>query len=152
MMLTLKKTPYDKWRSYGQSKSANINFAVGFNLRHAAEGITASAVHPGGISTGLQKELTIEEMTNMGWIDAEGKLNERFKTIEQGASTSVWAATSSELEGKGGFYLENCSIGVPSAPDSKVMSGYAAHALNENDAQKLWELSEKFISQTFPKL
>jgi len=149
--VNFEKTPYDKWRSYGQSKSANINFAVGFNLHHSAEGITANAVHPGGIMTGLQKELSQEEMAKMGWFDAEGKPSDRFKTVEQGASTSVWAATSPELEGKGGFYLENCSIGVPAQPDAFV-SGYAPHALSQEDAEKLWELSEKLLGQSFPKL
>jgi len=144
-----EKIPYDKWRSYGQSKSANANFAVGFNLRHASENITANAVHPGGILTGLQKELTQEEMTKMGWFDAEGKLNDRFKTLEQGASTSVWAATSPELEGKGGLYLEDCSIAIPATPETRV-SGFAPHALSEEDAQKLWELTEKLLGQTFP--
>ena len=84
--------PYDKWEAYGQSKTANSLFAVGYNARFEEHGITANAVMPGGIMTPLQRYLPKEEMVAMGWMDEEGNVREGFKTPEQGASTSVWAA------------------------------------------------------------
>lgn len=77
-----------------------------FTARFAAEGITANAVHPGGIMTGLQKQLTKQEMQARGWIDKEGKVHEAFKTISQGAATTLWVATTATLDGIGGRYCE----------------------------------------------
>ena len=85
--------PYDQWEAYGQAKTANALFAVGFERRTARRGIHANAVMPGGIMTPLQRHLAREEMVAMGWIDAAtGQLRDGFKKPEQGASTSVWAA------------------------------------------------------------
>ena len=100
--------PYDKWEAYGQSKTANALFALGYSERFEEHGITANAVHPGGIMTPLQRYLDQEEMVAMGWMDAEGNVREGFKTPEQGAATSIWAAVGEELEGVGGLYLEDC--------------------------------------------
>jgi len=97
---------YDKWESYGQAKTANALFAVGFHKRFKDRGISANAVMPGGIMTPLQRHMTHDEKVAMGWVDAEtGKVRDGFKTTEQGASTSVWAAVGPELEGVGGLYL-----------------------------------------------
>ncbi|MEP6989267.1 MAG: SDR family NAD(P)-dependent oxidoreductase, partial [Chloroflexota bacterium] len=100
--------PYDKFEAYSQSKTANILFAVGFNQHYANQGVTANALNPGGATTNLQKHLSREEWLERGYIDADGNLNPLFKSVEQGASTSVWAAVANELEGMGGLYLENC--------------------------------------------
>lgn len=133
--------PYEKWEAYGQAKTANSLFAVGFHKRFAGRGITANAVMPGGIMTPLQRHMAREEMVAMGWIDPEtGALREGFKTPEQGASTSVWAAVGPELEGIGGLYLEDCAQSEPwtqSAPWVGVMP----HALDPESADRLWDLS-----------
>ncbi len=105
-----RSRPYDKWEAYGQSKTADALFAVGLTKRFANEGITANAVHPGGIHTELQRYIPQEEWRALGWVDEQGNINPLFKTTEQGASTSVWAAVGSELEGVGGLYLVNVKI------------------------------------------
>jgi len=140
-----EKTPYEKWTSYARAKSANISFTVELNRRYADQGITSFAVSPGGIMTGLQKEIPKEEQIAMGWMDENGKLHDLFKTVEQGASTSVWAATSPELAGKGGLYVEDCHVSSEQTPEAPFF-GYAPHALNAEAAKKLWDLSEKLVA------
>ena len=136
--------PYDKWESYGQSKTANSLFAVGFNARFKDRGVTANAVMPGGIMTPLQRHLPREEMIAFGWMDEAGKINDRFKTIEQGASTSVWAALAPELEGVGGLYLENCAQAAPAAKD-KPNEGVWPWVINPEGADRLWALTKATI-------
>jgi len=136
-----RSRPYDKWEAYGQSKTANSLFAVGFHERFADLGVSANAVMPGGIRTPLQRHLTDEEMRGFGWIDAEGRPNERFKTPEQGAATSVWAALAPELEGVGGLYLENCNQAV-SWSEASPFEGVMPHALDPEAAERLWAVSE----------
>jgi len=137
-----RQRPYDKWEAYGQAKTANALFAVGFHQRFADLGITANAVMPGGIRTPLQRHLTDEEMRAFGWIDAEGRVNERFKTPEQGAATSVWAAVGDELEGLGGLYLEHCNQATPWA-ETNPFEGVMPHALDPEAADRLWAVSEE---------
>ena len=133
--------PYDKWESYGQSKTANALFAVGYHKRFADLGITANSVMPGGIMTPLQRHMAREEMIALGWMNAEGVVREGFKTPAQGASTSVWAAIGSELEGVGGLYLENLAQAVPFDP-ADPYQGVMPHALDPESAERLWALSE----------
>ena len=133
--------PYEKWESYGQAKTANSLFAVGFHKRFASRGVTANAVMPGGIMTPLQRHMERAEMIAMGWIDPEtGAVREGFKTPEQGASTSVWAAVGPELEGIGGLYLENCAEAGPWTAEAPFV-GVMPHALNPESADRLWALS-----------
>lgn len=134
--------PYDKWEAYGQSKTANALFAVGFNARFEEHGITANAVMPGGIMTPLQRYLPREEMVAMGWMDEEGNVREGFKTPEQGASTSVWAAVGEELEGIGSLYLEDCREAGPWSKEDPV-HGVMPYALDPESAERLWALSEE---------
>jgi NAD(P)-dependent dehydrogenase (short-subunit alcohol dehydrogenase family) len=136
--------PYEKWEAYGQSKTANVLFAVGWNRLYGTEGITANALHPGGIQTGLQKFIPEEEQRAMGWIDEHGKVNPLFKSLEQGAATSIWAAVGQELEGVGGLYLEDCQEGLP-FDAARPYSGYAPHARNPENAERLWQVSETLI-------
>ncbi|WP_304186694.1 oxidoreductase [Phenylobacterium aquaticum] len=131
---------YDKWESYGQAKTANALFAVGFNARFAELGVTANAVMPGGIMTPLQRHLPREEMIAMGWMDEAGKVRDGFKTPQQGASTSVWAAVGEELEGVGGLYLENCGQ-APAFDAANPFIGVMDHALDPEAAERLWALS-----------
>ncbi len=132
--------PYDKWESYGQSKTANALFAVGFHARFKDRGVTANSVMPGGIMTPLQRHLPREEQIAMGWIDEAGNVAKGFKTPAQGASTSVWAAVGPELEGVGGLYLENCAEAAAWTKESPF-SGVAPHALDPQSAERLWALS-----------
>ncbi|HZZ70042.1 MAG TPA: oxidoreductase [Phenylobacterium sp.] len=132
---------YDKWAAYGQSKTANALFAVGFDKRLASQGVNANSVMPCGIFTPLQRHLPHEEQVAMGWYDAEGKPAVGFKTPAQGASTSVWAAVGDELEGVGGLYLENLAEAGPYQPGNRF--GVAPHALDTEAAERLWRLSEE---------
>ena len=132
--------PYDKWEAYGQAKSANALFAVGFHDRFKDQGVIANAVMPGGIMTPLQRHLPREEMIAFGWMDEDGKINDRFKSTQQGAATSVWAALGPELEGVGGLYLENCAQATPFNPDIPF-EGVMPHALDPAAADRLWALS-----------
>ncbi|MET3528481.1 oxidoreductase [Phenylobacterium koreense] len=134
--------PYDKWEAYGQSKTANALFAVGYNDRFEEHGVTANAVMPGGIMTPLQRYLSEDEMKAMGWIDDEGNVREGFKTPEQGASTSVWAAVGEELEGIGGLYLEDCAQ-APMWSQANPMKGVMPYAVDPEAADRLWMLSEE---------
>jgi NAD(P)-dependent dehydrogenase (short-subunit alcohol dehydrogenase family) len=136
-------TGYDKWRAYGQAKTANSLFAVELDRRGREFGVRSFAVHPGGIMTELQRHLPKEEMVAAGWMDGEGNLREGFKTPEQGAATSVWAATSPALAGKGGVYCEDCDIANPTDKDSPLAryQGVDAHAIDKAEAGKLWDLS-----------
>ncbi len=136
-------TGYDKWVAYGQAKTANALFAVHLDTLGEAQGVRAFAVHPGGIMTELQRHLPQDEMINMGWVDADGNVNELFKSPEQGASTSVWAATSPQLDGMGGVYCEDCDVSAPTDVDSPFARylGVDAHAIDPESAARLWALS-----------
>lgn len=143
-----ERRDYDKWLAYGQAKSANALFALQLDKLGEPYGVRAFAVHPGGIMTPLQRHLSNEEQVAMGWIDAEGNVNERFKTEEQGASTTVWAATSPLLEGKGGVYLENCEVAEPANKDNP-MGGVHPHVRDEALAEQLWAKSEAMTGVRF---
>jgi NAD(P)-dependent dehydrogenase (short-subunit alcohol dehydrogenase family) len=140
--LQFERRPYDKWEAYGQAKTANALFAVGLSRKAASRGVVANAVMPGGIMTPLQRYLPREEMVAMGWMDAEGNVVEGFKTTEQGASTSVWAAVGEELEGEGGLYLEDCAEAGPWSK-ANPSKGVMPHALDPEDAERLWAISEE---------
>jgi NAD(P)-dependent dehydrogenase (short-subunit alcohol dehydrogenase family) len=140
---------YNKWTAYGQAKSANALFAVHLDSLGAPHGIRAFAVHPGGIVTPLQRHLTMAEQVAMGWFDAEGNINSRFKTVEQGAATSVWCATSPLLAGKGGVYCEDCDIAVRWTEGMDPNSGVRGHAIDPAIATHLWAVSENMTNVTF---
>jgi NAD(P)-dependent dehydrogenase (short-subunit alcohol dehydrogenase family) len=136
---------YDKWVAYGQSKTANALFSVGLNRRLADRGITANAVHPGMIVTELGRHL---DQADIEALQARAStMTVGFKTIPQGAATSVWAATSPDLEGRGGLYLEDCHIAEPATEDSP--GGVHDYALDADAAERLWALSEQLIGEKF---
>ncbi|MFJ4199898.1 SDR family NAD(P)-dependent oxidoreductase [Streptomyces sviceus] len=136
------RTGYDKWQAYGQAKTANVLFAVHLDRLGAERGVRAFSLHPGGILTPLQRHLPTAEMVERGWIDEQGNpLNPSgFKSPEQGAATQVWAATSPQLAGMGGVYLEDCDIAEP-AVDGDQSSGVKAWATDPEQAERLWTLS-----------
>ena len=158
-----ERRPYDPWLAYGQSKTANVLFAVELDKRYAKEGIRAFALHPGGIvATGLAKHITQEELRAAGALDEKGHPildpNRGLKTVEQGAATTVWCATSPQLEGKGGVYCEDVDIAPiaasasgttninNSASGSGIKGGVMPYAIDPEAAHRLWELSEKLTS------
>jgi len=136
---------YDPWLSYGQAKSANALMAIGIQGRHAGERIEGFAVHPGAIMTTLQRHMTRQDIRDRGWIDDDGNVDDRFKTPEQGASTSVWAATSPSLAGRGGRYLHDCGEAVihDTIPESRT--GVMRWAVDPDSAARLWQVSEAML-------
>jgi NAD(P)-dependent dehydrogenase (short-subunit alcohol dehydrogenase family) len=143
-----ERRPYDKWASYGQSKTANVLFSVELNRRLSPHGVTANAVHPGGIRTELGRHLTPQDIEALlARAGAPGGIT--FKSVEAGAATSVWAATSPELEGRGGLYLEDCHVGEP-REGALGVGGYLPYARDPDRAARLWALSERTLGETFP--
>lgn len=140
-----ERREYDKWAAYGQSKTANILFSVELN-RRLAPAVTANAVHPGAIITNLGRHLTSKDLEMFGESIKETGM--RYKNVEQGAATTVWAATAPELEGRGGQYLEDCQIGRPMS-EATPTSGFAPYALDGKAAQRLWTLSEEIVGERF---
>lgn len=140
---------YNKWKAYGQAKTANALMALHLDTLHAQDGLTANAVHPGGILTGLSRYLPREEMEALGWVKPGADANEippGFKNAEQGAATSVWAATAPELQGHGGLYLEDCNEAIPS-PEGERRFGYVPHIRDRAAAERLWAVSEALLAQ-----
>ncbi|WP_199509220.1 SDR family NAD(P)-dependent oxidoreductase [Nucisporomicrobium flavum] len=127
---------YEPWAAYGQSKTANVLFAVEATRRWAGDGVYANALHPGSIRTNLQRHVDQAE------IEALRRATPGvapWKTVQQGAATSVLLATSPLLEGVGGRYFEDCNEAGPHR--SGTSTGVAAYALDEQAAQRLWEIS-----------
>ncbi|MEL7041842.1 MAG: oxidoreductase [Pseudomonadota bacterium] len=141
---------YEKWGAYAQAKSANALFALGADRLWDTFGITAFSVHPGGIFTPLQRHLTIEEMAALGWMNPDGtvppQVQAMFKTPEQGASTATWAATSAQLDGRGGEYCEDCDIAQLAGPDSQRWEHARAWICDEAKADRLWRMSEEMLA------
>ena len=142
---------YDKWKAYGQSKTAASLLAVEISERMKDEGIKTYSVHPGGIFTPLQRHLEKEEMIALGWLGEDGELSEmaaaNFKSPTQGASTSLWCATSPMLEEVSGVYCENCDVAVrqEDGPMARYI-GVADWAVDTDEAAKLWDFTEHTLS------
>src|SRR5436190_12647437 len=143
--IQFERRPYDKWLAYGQAKTANVLFAVGLERRLGARGVHANALHPGGIMTELSRHLQPEDLEFLRTRTRGMK----FKSVEAGAATSVFAATAPELEGRGGLYLEDCHVAaVNDAPDA--LNGVKSYALDPDNAERLWEVSETLVGERFP--
>lgn len=134
-----ERREYDKWAAYGQSKTANALFALGLDRRGEAQGVRAFSVHPGAIVTDLMRHMPQEEQRAS--ID---RFQHLMKSVEQGAATSVWCATSSQLEGRGGVYCENVDIAEEVPADSEAVNGVRPWATDPKAAEKLWALSERW--------
>jgi NAD(P)-dependent dehydrogenase (short-subunit alcohol dehydrogenase family) len=142
--IQFERRPYDKWLAYGQAKTANILFAVGLEHRLGKRGVHANALHPGGIMTELSRHLQAEDFQ---FLQTRTR-GMKFKSVEAGAATSVFAATAPELEGRGGVYLEDCHVAaVNDAPDA--LDGVKSYALDPRNAERLWELSETLVGERF---
>jgi len=152
-----ERTPYDPFVAYGRSKTANILFAVAFDQRHRERGIRAAAVHPGGIRTELGRyvdpshiQKMIDQMNQQ--LATEGKAPFQWKTIPQGAATSVWASVVAPAQEIGSRYCENCHVGniVPDhVTISAISEGVRGYALDPNNAEALWKKSEKLVGESF---
>ncbi|GLS21859.1 oxidoreductase [Labrys miyagiensis] len=152
-----ERTAYEPFVAYGRSKTANILFAVAFDQRHRGRGVRAAAVHPGGIHTELarhmdpsQLQAMVDQLTQQ--LAAEGKPPFQFKTIPQGAATSVWAGAVAPAEEIGGRYCENCHVGriVPDdAVISAISEGVRGYALDVAHADALWAKSEAMVGERF---
>ena len=145
-------SPYDKWMAYGQSKTASSLIAIEFDKLMKDKGVRGFSVHPGGIMTPLQRHLQNEEMVTLGWMKEDGSLSDLaknfFKTTSQGASTTLWCATSSSLNNIGGVFCEDCDIAkIKSEVDESMQRyfGVADWAVDIDEASKLWELTEKTL-------
>jgi NAD(P)-dependent dehydrogenase (short-subunit alcohol dehydrogenase family) len=145
--ILFERRPYEKWSAYGQSKTANVLFAVELERRLGVRGVHAYAVHPGVIPTDLSRHMAPEDYEHVRKRAPGGRI--RLKTVESGAATSVYAATAPELEGRGGLYLEDCH--VAEINDSEGASeGVRSHALDANAAKRLWAVSEEMVGRSFP--
>ncbi|MGA8845161.1 MAG: oxidoreductase [Nocardioides sp.] len=139
------ETGYDKWIAYGQSKTANVLFALALDARGRERGIQANSAHPGAILTTLGKHLTADDVTELLKPDADGHVAvPEFKSPEQGAATAVWGATSPLLVDHGGAYLVDCDIAPWADEDERGggdAQGVRRYALDPDDAERLWEWS-----------
>jgi NAD(P)-dependent dehydrogenase (short-subunit alcohol dehydrogenase family) len=152
-----ERTPYEPFAAYGRSKTANILFAVAFDKRHRDRGVRAAAVHPGGIRTELGRYTDEERLKNLidqinQQLAAEGKPPFQWKTVPQGAATSVWAGVVAAADEIGGQYCENCHVSdvVPdSALITPVSEGVRGYALDPKNAEALWKKSEEMVGESF---
>jgi NAD(P)-dependent dehydrogenase (short-subunit alcohol dehydrogenase family) len=135
------RRPYEPWLAYGQSKTANVLFAVEATKRWRNQGITVNALMPGAIRTGLQRHVTEEELQKLR--AAMGAATVNWKTPEQGAATSVLVATSPLLEGVGGRYFEDCNEAGAHQPGTRT--GVAEWAIDRAPAERLWDVSLEMI-------
>lgn len=134
---------YEPWKAYGQSKTAIIWTANEVQRRYGSKGLLAFSLHPGGITTGLQQHVPDEVQQSWG---ADKSFALRWKSLEQGAATTVWAAVAKALEEHGGKYLDDCQIAGPHDPETGPMgAGYAPWAYDEMNAAKLWDVSMKMV-------
>ena len=145
-----ERTEYNAWTAYGQSKSANALHALGLSMRHDASEVLAFSVHPGAIRTSLGRHLD-DELMNQAIergkqrAAASGEsTGRRFKTVEQGAATEVWAATSPDAVPHHGGYLAHCGPGVLDANPGE--NGFRPWITDTGTADRLWELSEEFAA------
>ena len=130
---------YDAIEAYGQSKSANALFAVGFDKRFKSEGIRAFSVDPGGVATSLIRHMTDELYQRMGAVPVDRRPPGSLKRPEQGAATAVWAAVAPELDEAGGLYLQDCAEAPLFGPEQP--RGVMPHAIDEARAERLWTVS-----------
>ena len=141
--VNFERRDYNKWVSYAQSKTANVLFSVGLEKRLADHGVHAYAVHPGVIRTNLTRHMQAEELKAIS-----SGVENVVKTVENGAATSVYAATSPALEDRGGLYLSDSQV-CPVDDESKSHNVVCSFAVDLDSADRLWDLSETMIGEKF---
>ena len=148
-----QRREYSKWKSYGQSKSANVLFSVALDTRGEAHGVRAFSLHPGSIPTDLSRHLSDAEMIASGFRDENGQVPadkiDHDQTVEQGAATSVWCAANRRLEGLGGVYCDDVEIAEAVTADTKEEAGVRPWAIDPALAERLWGLSEDLTGVKF---
>jgi NAD(P)-dependent dehydrogenase (short-subunit alcohol dehydrogenase family) len=138
-----EKSEYTPWGAYAQSKTANIYMANELERRYGSQGLHGISLHPGGIMTPLARHLPAAELERAG---NDGDLFKEFKSPEQGAATTVFAAIGKQWEGKGGIYLAECAEADPSEDESNEFgSGYAKHAFDKENEGRLWKDSLRLV-------
>src|ERR1700685_142540 len=152
-----ERTPYEPFVAYGRSKTANILFAVAFDRRHRERGVRAAAVHPGIMETELIRHMSpswlqtrVDEINQQ--LAAAGKPPIHWKSIPQGAATSVWAGVVAPADESGGGYCEDCHAGsvvADEVPASAVSEGVRGYAVDPKTAEALWEKSEELVGESF---
>lgn len=146
------RTEYTPFGAYGRSKTANVLFAVEFDRRHKARGVRATAVHPGGIQTELGRHMTPETIQalveSMAASTPAGAPPFAWKTIPQGAATSVWSGLVAPADAVGGRYCEDCHVAEVTAA-AGVRGGVQPYALDPDNARALWAKSEAMVGETF---
>lgn len=146
-------TPYEEFQAYGRSKTANVLFAVEFDRRHRDRGVRATAVHPGGIQTELSRHMPDGALDDLlqsinEQNAAAGQPPMAWKTIPQGAATSVWAAVVASAEAVGGQFCEDCHVAeISDVPG--LTGGVQPYALDPENAKALWAKSEQMVGETF---
>jgi NAD(P)-dependent dehydrogenase (short-subunit alcohol dehydrogenase family) len=154
-----ERTDYEAFGAYGRSKTANILFAVEFDRRHKDRGVRATTVHPGGIKTELSRYMDPETTQKMierinSFAAANGGVAFEYKSIPQGAATSVWAGVVAPADEVGGLYCEDCHVAeinepLPGDESAIIRGGVRPYALDADRAKALWALSEKLVGETF---
>lgn len=146
-----ERTPYTEFGAYGRAKTANALFALEFDRRHKSRGVRAASVHPGGIQTELGRHMTPALVQDM--ISSVNTANEQagagafeWKTIPQGAATTVWAAITAPADEVGGHYCEDCHVAEPQEEGRGGVRGYAR---DPERAKALWALSEEMVGERF---
>lgn len=142
-------TPYDPWVAYGRAKTANALFAVALDARLRDRGVRACAVHPGGIRTELGRHLTPETMQSLMSRVPNSPGTYKFKSVPQGAATSVWAAVIADANETGGRFCEDCAL-AKVTEDPNVAAGVRPYALDPKHAEALWSRSEELVGERFP--
>ncbi|WP_304308467.1 oxidoreductase [Pseudacidovorax intermedius] len=140
---------YDRWVAYAQSKTAIALFALALDSRGKAEGIRAFSVHPGRITTDLQRHISVADLQGLGLRDEKGEIPAEqlhlYKTVAQGAATSLWCATSRQLEGLGSVYCEDCDIAQAVEAGHQPLDGVLPWACDPVLADRLWDLSARWV-------
>jgi NAD(P)-dependent dehydrogenase (short-subunit alcohol dehydrogenase family) len=149
-----ERTPYTEFGAYGRSKTANVLFAVEFDRRYKPKGIRATAVHPGGIQTELGRHMTPEITQQLiasinAAQQAAGAPAFSWKTVPQGAATSVWAGFVGAADAVGGHYCEDCHV-AEIVQDPAIRHGVKPYALDPEHAKALWAKSEEMVGERFP--
>ena len=147
-----ERTPYAEFTAYGRSKTANVLFAVEFDRRHKASGVRATAVHPGGIQTELGRYMTTEVrerlIADINATQPKGAAPFSWKSIPQGAATSLWAACIADAGAIGGRYCEDCHV-AEIVEAQGIRGGVRSYALDPEHAKALWKKSEELVGERF---
>ncbi|WP_421367925.1 SDR family NAD(P)-dependent oxidoreductase [Agrobacterium tumefaciens] len=149
--LDFTRRPYERMQAYAQSKAANILFAVALNSRGRSSGIHAYSLHPGSILGNLAQHFSRAEIEAYGAINPDGTAiidpSRDMKNFAQGAATTVWCATSSDLQNIGGVYCEDCDIAVI---EEVGRFGVRPYAIDPGTAEKLWVESARLTGIDLP--